>query len=244
MNKKGVCIKDSYVLRYNYYCAVFALLLCHSLLSDVHVSQPLSVIDSEIARLIPYCITVIQAQNLGSGQGLFQGKSQNTLNFKTLTAGPNVTLTPGANDLTISASSGGAAPQYGYIYRLITTTVTAGTNVTFENNGLLSAGITHSTSVNPDQITLVNVGTYRVSVIVANRTTTYALYLDGVEINIGGVLAARFSNANNTFILPVTQAIFTTVSPNQVLTVRAITGMSLTALSGSVTASVLIEKIA
>ena len=48
-----------------------------------------------------------QAANVGAGVGVFQGKSGVTLNFKTLVAGANVTVTPGSDTVTIDATGGG-----------------------------------------------------------------------------------------------------------------------------------------
>jgi len=42
------------------------------------------------------------AENLGSGEGVFYVKDGNTLEFKSLVAGDNVTLTSTANDITVS----------------------------------------------------------------------------------------------------------------------------------------------
>ena len=52
-------------------------------------------IDSRVAA-------AIDAENLGSGEGVFYVKDNNTLEFKSLVAGDNVTLTSTANDITVS----------------------------------------------------------------------------------------------------------------------------------------------
>lgn len=46
------------------------------------------------------------ASNLGAGSGVYASKSGVDLRFKSLVAGTNITLTPGANDITIAATSG------------------------------------------------------------------------------------------------------------------------------------------
>src|SRR5512139_1834537 len=53
------------------------------------------------------------ASNQGAGAGLYIGKVGTDLQFKTLVAGTNVTLTPSANTITIAASGGGGG-GYGY----------------------------------------------------------------------------------------------------------------------------------
>mgnify|MGYP003313209706 CR=1 FL=1 len=47
------------------------------------------------------------ASNLGSGEGVFAQKTGVDLEFKSLTAGTNITLTGAANDVTIDATGGG-----------------------------------------------------------------------------------------------------------------------------------------
>ena len=46
------------------------------------------------------------ASNVGSGSGVFRSKTGVDLAFKSLIAGSNVTITPGANDITIAATAG------------------------------------------------------------------------------------------------------------------------------------------
>jgi hypothetical protein len=53
---------------------------------------------------------VESALNLGSGQGIYDSKDQQTLQFKSLVAGSNVSLSSDANTITINSTGGGTAP--------------------------------------------------------------------------------------------------------------------------------------
>jgi len=54
------------------------------------------------------------ASNVGAGSGVFKQKSGVDLEFKSLLAGANVTLTPGTDSITISATGGGGGSSVSY----------------------------------------------------------------------------------------------------------------------------------
>lgn len=79
--------------------------------------------------------------NIGTGDGLYAGKVDTTLQFKTLLDGGIVTITPGANELTISATEvDGSVTNEGAL------TVAAGTGTTsvINSNTSGSTGVTLS----------------------------------------------------------------------------------------------------
>lgn len=61
-------------------------------------------LSSYIASIIAGAGTVADASNVGSGLGLYLNKSGAILNFKTLTAGSGINLTPTVNEIQISAT--------------------------------------------------------------------------------------------------------------------------------------------
>ncbi len=57
--------------------------------------------------------TVNSASNVGTGSGVFKALVGSDLQFKTLIGGAGITLTPGANDITIDATGSGAGDVTG-----------------------------------------------------------------------------------------------------------------------------------
>ena len=62
-------------------------------------------IDSRVA-------VAVDAENLGSGEGIFYVKDNNSLQFKSLVAGDNITLNATANDITITAADAISTIQF------------------------------------------------------------------------------------------------------------------------------------
>lgn len=58
--------------------------------------------------------TVHNASNLGAGSGIFAQKSGVDLQFRSLVAGSNITLTPGADSIEIASTGGGGSGDGGF----------------------------------------------------------------------------------------------------------------------------------
>jgi len=70
----------------------------------IKVNNNFTDVDSRLTTL------PIDGENLGSGQGVYASKDESTLQFKSLVAGSNVTLTSTSNHVTINAAGG--IPNY------------------------------------------------------------------------------------------------------------------------------------
>lgn len=55
------------------------------------------------------------ASNIGSGDGIFSAKVGTDLQFKTLVAGSNITITPGLDSITIDSTGGGGGNPFDYV---------------------------------------------------------------------------------------------------------------------------------
>ena len=136
----------------------------------------------------------------------------------------------------------GGLSEYAYIYDVSGQSVEVEANVLFGNNGVMSAGITHTPS--SDTITLVNAGKYVIWFHVAGtQSSQFALYQNTdviVESIYGSGAGTQLSSG----------MVIITASAGDILKLKNHTSaasVTLQSLSGgtqnNVTASILIEKI-
>jgi hypothetical protein len=138
--------------------------------------------------------------------------------------------------------AGNGLSQYAYLYNVSAEVVPIEADITFDTNGILTSGITHSPGT--AGIALVNAGTYKVTFSVSGvEPNQMALAVNGVAVP-GTVYGSGAGTQQNTG-----QAIVTIVS-GDVLTVRnhsSAAAVTLQTLAGgtqtSTNASVVIEKL-
>lgn len=81
--------------------------------NDISIGTNPSVLATLLAPLLGPLLTLGEANtasNLGAGEGVFAQKTGVDLQFKSLVAGTNVTLTSDANTITINSTGGGGGP--------------------------------------------------------------------------------------------------------------------------------------
>jgi len=132
--------------------------------------------------------------------------------------------------------------EYGYVYNVAGQVVPLETDINFDANGVLTAGITHAAG--SSQVVLVNAGTYKFTFSVSgSEPNQMALFLDGSVVagSIYGTGAGTQPNVGQ---------VITTVGANAALTLRNHTSaaaVGLQALAGgtadNANASITIEKI-
>ncbi len=148
------------------------------------------------------------------------------------------TGTSGATGAT--GATGGGALDYAYIYNIGVESVPSNTDVSFDTNGPISAGISHAVGTKP--ITLRVTGTYRVTytlALAAGSLGQFAVVQDGYSAFIPG---SEFGGSSSTI---VGQVIFTaqagdTITLHNTSAVAAL----LTGIASQANASILIERIA
>ncbi len=136
-----------------------------------------------------------------------------------------------------------ATPQYAYFYNAAVQTVALEANVLLDTNGAMTSGFTHvAGSAN---ITLVNIGAYKVTFSVSGTETSQFALFNGATMVPGSLYGSGAGTQQNSG-----QAIVVTTVANSVLTLKNHTSAAAVGLptTGGGTlpnanASVLIEKL-
>ena len=140
------------------------------------------------------------AANLGSGQGVFYTKEDDTLNFKSLVAGDNITLSSDATSITITNNGtltlttdgdtlllSGASRQFGVNGGQSINTSLGGT-LNASNNDINSVRWLYATTVNATSLVGALTGTVNgVDVTEVNRIVTgadYGLLSDNITTSV------------------------------------------------------------
>jgi len=125
----------------------------------------------------------------------------------------------GAAGATGATGSAGAALNFAYVYNTSIQTVDVESDCTFDHNGIISAGITHT--VGTAQINIGNSGIYSVIFSVAGDfSNQFALAVNGTPVaaSIFGVDEGDFEGPN--FIIPNTGFAILALTAGDVLTLR------------------------
>ena len=129
------------------------------------------------------------------------------------TTGPTGATGPaGPTGATGPAGPSGGASEYGYVYNLGSRAIPIEGDISFDTNGVLTAGIAHA--IGASQIHVISAGDYKVTFSVSTaEPNQFALFVNGVEVP-GTVYASGAGTQQN-----VGQAIIT-LGANDVLTLR------------------------
>lgn len=153
---------------------------------------------AELDARTPEATTVV---NLGAGEGLYAGKSDAELQFKSLVGGNNVTLSSDSNELTIDVNAGVTqfvvAADTGSLTVTENTTFTiqGGTSITTTRDGsnirIDSSALTKleddpapklSAGLNADGFNLGNVGLINATTVTANFNGNLTGLVHGIDI--------------------------------------------------------------
>jgi len=104
------------------------------------------------------------------------------------TGGPGATGATGATGLGIA--------QFGYIYNLTAQSVAVESDITFDSNGTMTAGITHA--LGSSSIVIVNAGTYLINFSVSGvEPSQFALFVNGAAPTTGTVYGSGAGTQQN-----------------------------------------------
>jgi hypothetical protein len=153
-------------------------------------------------------------------------------------------LTGPAGPSGATGPAGSGSSDYAYIYNLSDQVVPLETDVTFSNNGISTAGITHG--LGGAEIFFVDAGVYKVTFSVSGtEPNQFALFLNGVPVAGSDYGSGAGTQQNNGQVIVA-------IGASDVLTLRnhtsaaAVTLAASTPIGGTgpaVNASVLIQKL-
>lgn len=136
-----------------------------------------------------------------------------------------------------------STPEYGYVYNTAVQSVAVEGNVFFNTSGVKTAGITHTAG--SGNITLVNIGVYKVTFSVSGTETSQFALFNGATMVPGSLYGSGAGTQQNSG-----EAIVVTTVADSVLTLRNHTSAAAVGLPttgggtlANVNASVLIQKI-
>lgn len=134
-------------------------------------------------------------------------------------------------------------PQYGYFYNAAVQSVAVEGSVLLDTNGVTTAGITHTAG--SANITLVNIGTYKVTFSVSGTEASQFALFNGATMVPGSLYGSGAGTQQNAG-----QAIVVTAAANAVLTLKNHTSAAAVGLPttgggtlANANASILIQKL-
>lgn len=207
--------------------------------------------------------TVTSGANVGTGAGVFDTNNAGILQFKSLSAGTNITITTGATEITINSSGGGGTggstaggtnTYTGGTFDLTTVNVSGGTfnDVTITGNTIFgfatgttltlkNSGATANAIIDASSNT-INTGVTNSSIVAGSGNTINAnlnnVFVAGVGITAASGDTAYFSKLNATTILSGGTNLYDIFTTSAAVSPIAgnyigVTGSSVVSLTGS-----------